>query len=100
MSESRASYDVFACHIKNMEMARFMATSSQKLSLLQQNIDTAPSHVISHRTTAAAQPRLTSVIGRERVLSRWYDRCMTQCVICFVYDHNMQDFFPSFFARL
>ena len=37
---------------------------------------TTGSHVIPQRSTGVAQPSLTSVIGREPVLYRWYERSM------------------------
>ena len=42
----------------------------------QKHCATTGSHVIPQRSTGVAQPSLTSVIGREPVLYRWYERSM------------------------
>ena len=51
----------------------------------QKHCATSGSHVIPQRSTGEAQPSLTSVIGREPVLYRWYERSMPSewlCNIC------------------
>ena len=43
-----------------------------------QKHSTGGSRVIPQHSTNPAQTRLTSEIGRDRVLSGWYDRAMNQ----------------------
>ena len=49
----------------------------QKTFVRTKRFDTPASRVLPYHTTSGAQPCLTSVIGRELVYSRWYDRIMT-----------------------
>ena len=61
-----------------------LAASEKTLSMwqAQKHCATTGSHVIPQRSTGVAQPSLTSVIGREPVLYRWYERSIRGGLLC------------------
>ena len=54
-------------------------TGSKSAVLPCKRFNTPPSRLISDDTTTGAQSWFTAVIGRELVLSTWYDRIMPMC---------------------
>ena len=53
--------------------------------------NTVCSRAVTHHGTNTARPRLTSVIGREPVHSRWYDRKRCSCIHpTLIYHHHIQ----------
>jgi hypothetical protein len=59
----------FACMISGMEMVTF-----KKKGIRQKENNTWDSNVVPHRSTNQARTCLTSLSGREAVLSCWYGR--------------------------
>ena len=64
------------CHVDpwfSTELGSCAGHKPKRCSLAK-HCATTGSHVIPQRSTGVAQPSLTSVIGREPVLYRWYER--------------------------
>ena len=60
--------------------------NQQQQKLKKQKHSTRGSRVIPQHSTNLAQTRLTSEIGRDRVLSGWYDRATDmEGMRCFIY---------------